>query len=128
MPECPFCQPSDVFYEDEYVWGIWDRFPLNRGHALIIPRRHFADWFNATGEEQRTILQALEVARREILQRYKADGFNIGINIGSAAGQTVGHLHVHLIPRISGDVPDPRGGVRWVIPDRAAWWNQKGDE
>ncbi len=97
---------------------MWDRFPVAAGHALVIPRRHVTTWFDATPEEHGALVAAIERVRQEILQRHKPDGFNIGINVGAAAGQTVFHLHIHIIPRYHGDVPDPRGGVRHVIPGK----------
>ena len=119
---CPFCEPdaSRVFYDgDPMFLCLWDGFPVSRGHALVIPRRHVATWFEATQEEQIALLKGIEVAKREIEKQYQPDGYNIGINAGAAAGQTVSHLHIHLIPRYQGDVEDPRGGVRYVIPDKA---------
>jgi superfamily II DNA or RNA helicase/diadenosine tetraphosphate (Ap4A) HIT family hydrolase len=118
---CPFCEqlPAErLFYEDELVRGIWDGFPVSPGHALLIPRRHVETWFEATREEQLTLVRAVSIARERIEQRFHPDGFNIGINVGEAAGQTVSHLHVHIIPRYRNDVPDPRGGVRHVIPSK----------
>ena len=109
-----------VFYEGDRVRGLWDAFPVSPGHALLIPRRHVATWFDASVEEQRDLTSAIDVARRAILERYTPDGFNIGVNVGEAGGQTVTHLHVHVIPRYRGDVADPRGGVRGVIPGEAA--------
>jgi diadenosine tetraphosphate (Ap4A) HIT family hydrolase len=94
-----------------------DIYPVSEGHALIIPRRHCETWFDATREEQIALLDGLDAVRAIT----KADGFNIGVNAGRVAGQTVFHLHVHLIPRFDGDVPDPRGGVRHVIPSRGNW-------
>ena len=117
---CPFCRPvtDRVFYEGPLVLGMWDAFPVSPGHALLIPKRHVADWFEATPAEHEELIAALQTARKQIAATHQPDGFNIGINLGAAAGQTVFHLHVHLIPRYSGDVDDPRGGVRHVIPDR----------
>ncbi len=115
---CPFCNPdqSRVFYEGKLVTAIWDGFPVSSGHALLIPRRHVATWFDATYEEQLELMAAIDIARSTILSHHKPDGFNVGVNIGRAAGQTVFHLHVHVIPRYEGDVEDPTGGVRGVIP------------
>ena len=120
---CPFCAKLDnrIFLDTDDVRGVWDAFPVSPGHALLLPRRHFMTWFDATVEEQRALMAAVEITKGEIEKTHQPDGFNIGINSGEAAGQTVQHLHVHVIPRYSGDVPDPRGGVRWVIPDRAAY-------
>jgi diadenosine tetraphosphate (Ap4A) HIT family hydrolase len=103
--------------------AIRDGFPVSEGHTLIIPIRHIASLFEATVEEQAALLELLAQARQQLQEELKPDGFNIGINDGSAAGQTVMHLHIHLIPRYAGDQPDPRGGVRWIFPDKAAYWN-----
>ncbi len=117
---CPFCRPEAerLFYVGQHVLGLWDGFPVSPGHALLVPKRHVATWFEATGEERAELLAAIEPARAAIEQRHQPDGFNLGVNIGAAAGQTVPHLHVHLIPRYAGDVGDPRGGVRGVIPSQ----------
>jgi HKD family nuclease/diadenosine tetraphosphate (Ap4A) HIT family hydrolase len=119
--KCPFCPPppDSVFHEGELVIGLWDAFPVTPGHALLITRRHVADWFAATPAEQQALLAALPIARNAILAKHQPAGFNFGVNIGNVAGQTVPHLHLHLIPRYAGDVPDPTGGVRYVIPDKA---------
>jgi superfamily II DNA or RNA helicase/diadenosine tetraphosphate (Ap4A) HIT family hydrolase len=119
---CPFCEPDvgRVFFDkDPVILCLWDGFPVSPGHALVVPRRHVATWFEVTPEEQASFLKGIDIARQEIEKRYKPDGFNIGINTGAAAGQTIPHLHVHLIPRYAGDVEDPRGGVRYVIPGKA---------
>src|SRR4051812_42951199 len=115
---CPFCAPAPdrLFFASDLVLGIWDAFPVSAGHALLIPRRHIPAWFDATPAERHALTEAIDVARDAILKRHRPDGFNIGINISPAAGQTIFHLHVHVIPRYAGDVPDPRGGVRHVIP------------
>jgi superfamily II DNA or RNA helicase/HKD family nuclease/diadenosine tetraphosphate (Ap4A) HIT family hydrolase len=117
---CPFCQPAAdrIFYSGEHVVGLWDAFPVSPGHALLVPRRHIADWFQADPAEQLELTRAIAVARAAIETRHQPDGYNIGVNVGAAAGQTIFHLHIHLIPRYTGDVADPRGGVRHVIPDR----------
>ena len=122
--DCPFCSPDPeaIFLEEELVLGLWDRYPVSPGHALLVPRRHVAGWFDASEPEQAALTRALEKARAAILERHQPDGFNIGINSGEAAGQTVPHLHVHLIPRYLGDSDDPRGGVRFVRPDKAKYW------
>ena len=103
---------------------LLDSNPLNPGHVLIVPRRHVASWFESTTPEREEILRLADDARRILTGRHSPDGFNLGINDGAMAGQSVPHLHLHLIPRYRGDVPDPRGGVRWIIPDRAAYWNK----
>jgi len=118
LTNCPFCDPArgSVFWRGRLVLGLWDSFPVSPGHALLVTRRHVADWFSASSDERRALIDDLEVARAVIQAGHSPDGFNIGINIGAAAGQTVPHLHVHLIPRYAGDVDDPRGGVRHVLP------------
>jgi superfamily II DNA or RNA helicase/HKD family nuclease/diadenosine tetraphosphate (Ap4A) HIT family hydrolase len=115
---CPFCNPdlSQVFYEGNLVIALWDGFPVAPGHVLLIPKRHVATWFDATYEEQLELMATIDIARATILSRHKPDGFNVGVNIGKAAGQTIFHLHFHVIPRYEGDVEDPTGGVRGVIP------------
>ena len=115
---CPFCFPAEdrIAFEDRLTRALWDAFPVTEGHLLLVPRRHVPTWFDATAEEKAALTAGLDRGRELIASRYRPDGFNIGINVGKAAGQTVFHLHVHLIPRYTGDIPDPRGGVRHVIP------------
>ena len=119
--EYPFCNPATgrLFFESDLVLGIWDAFPVADGHALLVTRRHVATWFDATADERQALTAAIDMVRQAILASHQPDGFNIGINVGEAAGQTVPHLHLHVIPRYAGDVADPRGGVRHVIPGRA---------
>lgn len=121
---CPFCdpEPERVFLETDLVVGLWDKYPVSPGHALLVPRRHVAGWFEATEEERQALTAALDLARDRILEQHRPDGFNIGINSGEAAGQTIFHLHIHLIPRYGGDQDDPRGGVRKLFPDQARYW------
>ena len=122
LSSCPFCHPEAgrIFHAGERVLGLWDAFPVSPGHALLVPKRHVATWFDATKEEQAELVAAIDIARAAIQRRLhdQPDGYNIGVNVGRAAGQTVFHLHMHVIPRKSGDVPDPRGGVRHVIPGK----------
>ena len=122
---CPFCSPevSRVFHQGEFVLGLWDGFAVSPGHALLVPRRHIPGWFEAADEERAELLSGIDAARAAILERHRPDGFNIGMNLGEAAGQTVSHLHLHVIPRYQGDVADPRGGVRWVLPELADYWS-----
>lgn len=116
--DCPFCAPpSDrVVTEDDLVVVIRDAYPVSVGHSLIIPKRHVANGFDLSDSEWSAIREALLRSREALDRSYKPDGYNIGINVGEAAGQTVFHVHVHLIPRYRGDVEIPRGGVRNVIP------------
>lgn len=122
MPSsCPFCSPPPerIFRDSAEILALWDAHPVSPGHALIIPRRHIPDWFAASDAERAALTAAIDDVRREIERHHRPDGYNIGINVGEAAGQTVFHLHVHVIPRYRGDVAQPRGGVRGVIPSRA---------
>jgi diadenosine tetraphosphate (Ap4A) HIT family hydrolase len=118
--ECPFCPPLErpPLFETGLSFVIFDRFPVTPGHALVIPRRHVADVFDLTEDELRDLLRLAARARRRLAADFPAEGFNIGVNVGEAAGQTIPHAHVHLIPRRRGDVEDPTGGVRGVIPGK----------
>ena len=122
---CPFCNiaAARILQESALAIALSDAFPVSRGHCLVIPRRHVRSWFETSEDERREMLRLLDDAREALRQAGGPDGFNIGINDGAAAGQTVPHLHVHLIPRYTGDARDPRGGVRWVLPERADYWS-----
>lgn len=99
-----------------------DRYPITKGHLLIIPFRHEPSFLSLTFDEQEAALELLSHARSKLDSDFHPDGYNIGINVGEPAGQTVAHAHVHVIPRYAGDVPDPRGGVRFILPDKARYW------
>ncbi|MFP5382678.1 MAG: HIT family protein [Gammaproteobacteria bacterium] len=122
--DCPFCTlaPERILLADDQALVIRDAFPVSPGHTLVIPRRHVGSFFETTGAERASLLRLLDAARDALASELRPDGWNIGINDGPAAGQTVPHLHIHLIPRYSGDRADPRGGVRWVMPDKAKYW------
>jgi diadenosine tetraphosphate (Ap4A) HIT family hydrolase len=122
---CPFCDTDNdrIIFESKLVRGVWDGYPVSHGHALLVPKRHIATWFEADAAEQAALLAGVACVRKVIESQYKPDGYNIGVNSGPAAGQTVGHLHLHVIPRYEGDVADPRGGIRWVIPGKADYWS-----
>lgn len=121
---CAFCQlPSERMVGGNDLGLILrDAYPVSSGHTLIIPRRHIGSFFELTPDERNALLALLDHAQSELQRSHRPQGYNIGINDGPAAGQTVPHLHIHLIPRYSGDLPDPRGGVRWVIPEKARYW------
>ena len=123
--DCIFCAIPDgrIVLSNPLACVIEDGFPVSPGHALVIPRRHVGSLFELNDDERSAVLALLEQAKERVAARRRPDGYNIGINDGAAAGQTVMHLHVHLIPRYRGDVADPRGGVRWIFPDKAAYWN-----
>lgn len=117
--ECPFCNNSRTFIaEADSCFAIFDAFPVNEGHALIIPKRHTANYFDLTEQEQFACIALLNKVKKMIQLQFKPQGFNIGINVNEVAGQSIPHVHIHLIPRYSGDVEQPRGGVRGVIPDK----------
>ncbi|WP_295002492.1 HIT family protein [uncultured Dechloromonas sp.] len=124
---CPFCTlpPERIVEENDHAVWIYDGFPVSPGHCLIIPKRHVGSFFEVSAEERIAMLALLDKAKVVIEEKYQPDAFNIGINDGAAAGQTVPHLHLHLIPRYEGDVPDARGGVRWVIPEKADYWTKR---
>ena len=121
---CPFCElpPSRIVAGDDLAVVIRDGFPVSPGHTLIIPRRHIGSFFDTSHAERAGLLRFLAEARLALDAEFHPSGYNIGINDGPAAGQTVAHLHIHLIPRYAGDIADPRGGVRWVLPERAKYW------
>jgi diadenosine tetraphosphate (Ap4A) HIT family hydrolase len=126
MSDCPYClriaTGDGVVAENELAVALADGYPVSTGHTLVVPRRHEADYFHLSEEEQIAILRLLRQMHERLLKESQPDAFNVGVNAGSAAGQTIGHAHLHLIPRYQGDVPDPRGGVRWVIPAKARYW------
>ncbi|TCD47317.1 HIT family protein [Chlorobium sp. N1] len=120
-PDCPFCHIArgQVVLENPHATAVYDLFPVTPLHMLIIPKRHEADYFELSGEEHASCTELLRLARRHILHRDRTViGFNMGVNAGEAAGQTIFHCHIHLIPRRQGDSENPKGGVRGVIPSR----------
>ena len=121
---CPFCEPDPerVLHSDSLAKIINDGYPISPGHMLIIPCAHHATIFDAPPEHQAHIFGLINEAKEIIYRSFTPDGFNIGINSGKAAGQTIPHAHIHVIPRYIGDVKDPRGGVRWIIPTKARYW------
>ena len=123
---CPFCNlPSErIIDQNDHGLVVRDGFPISPGHTLIIPKRHTGSFFDLTEAERSDLLLLLDKAKLDLENEFKPDGYNIGINDGPAAGQTVPHLHIHLIPRYAGDRADPRGGVRWIIPEKADYWSK----
>lgn len=122
---CLFCNlpESRIILSNQQAVAVADGFPISPGHTLIIPRRHIESIFETNAEEANALIRLLAEAKNFVAKEYKPDGFNIGVNDGPAAGQTIPHLHIHLIPRFTGDHPDPRGGVRWIIPEKADYWS-----
>ena len=128
--DCPFCDapPERVIAASDAVLALFDGYPVSPGHALVVPRRHVASSDELTAEEKDAIWQMVDAVRGRLAERYRPSAFNVGFNDGAAAGQTVMHFHVHVIPRYAGDAPDPRGGIRWVLPDKAAYWSAETDD
>src|SRR5688572_1763566 len=121
---CPFCSPpaDRLLVEHPTAFAMLDGYPVSDGHALIVPRRHVRSVFDLGVDEQAALWSLVGDVRQLLSDRHHPAGFNIGLNDGRAAGQTIDHAHIHVIPRYDGDVPDPRGGVRFVIPHRARYW------
>jgi diadenosine tetraphosphate (Ap4A) HIT family hydrolase len=124
---CPFChlENSRVALENDCAAAVPDAFPVAAGHTLVVPKRHVASLFDLPEEEQAALWRLVALVRGKLMAELRPDGFNVGVNDGPAAGQTVMHAHVHVIPRRAGDVADPRGGVRWVVPAKAPYWAEK---
>ena len=124
---CVFCTlPKEriVASNDDGV-AIRDGFPICPGHTLVIPRRHVSSFFDISRDEREALFALVEQVKLTLDQELAPNGYNLGINDGPAAGQTVGHLHIHVIPRYNGDCSDPRGGVRWIIPEKADYWSDR---
>jgi len=119
--ECPFCQLKEYVCENKLAFAIYDKYPVNEGHMLIITKRHVDVFFNTTKEEKKAIMDLLEKCKNILDKKFNPDGYNIGVNCGEEAGQTIMHLHVHIIPRFKGDIADPTGGVRGVIPEKRVY-------
>lgn len=125
MSDCIFCRPLDGRRElagNDLAVAMLAGFPVSPGHALIVPRRHEPDFFSLTGEEQAAVVALVNSVRAALDQEFCPDGYNLGVNNGKAAGQTILHTHLHVIPRYAGDVAEPRGGIRWVLPETARYW------
>ena len=117
---CELCRPDMVLFEDELAYVRFDNNSLSRGHVLVIPRRHVANFFDMTSAEKAAVVALLDRAKAHIEAEHRPDGYNIGVNIDRAGGHTRMHVHVHLIPRYTGDVADPHGGIRCVLAGRQA--------
>ena len=125
MDLCPFCveiQAGSCLASSEFAVAFADRYPVATGHALVVSRSHVASLYDLDAVEQAAVWDLAAHVRCMLALRHQPDGFTIGINVGVAAGQTVSHAHVHVIPRYQGDIADPRGGIRWVLPQHAAYW------
>jgi diadenosine tetraphosphate (Ap4A) HIT family hydrolase len=126
VDSCSFCaiEPGRIWLESEHALAVPDAYPVADGHALVMPRKHVGTIYELSMPEQRAIWELVGEVRERLLTGLKPDGFNIGLNDGLAVGQTVEHAHVHVIPRRAGDIPDPHGGIRWVIAENAQYWKK----
>lgn len=117
---CPFCSPADadIVIRNDLCYVRYDRYPVSKGHMLVIPFRHVADFFDLNEDDRNAIMALIPECKAVIESNESPDGYNIGFNIGEAAGQTVMHCHLHVIPRYKGDVKKPKGGLRGVIPQK----------
>ena len=117
---CPFCKVDrELIGESKLSFAIFDKYPVSEGHLLVLPKRHTLDYFSMTSRERKDADDLMRILRNKIASKDKSvTGFNVGANCGESAGQTIWHAHIHLIPRRDGDTPNPRGGVRGVIPDK----------
>jgi diadenosine tetraphosphate (Ap4A) HIT family hydrolase len=126
MAQCLYCSLDRArkWVENEHSIAFADSFPVADGHTLVTPRKHVGSIYELNAEEQSAVWDLVAEVRKRLLTDIKPGGFNIGVNEGPAAGQTVEHAHVHIIPRRRGDVPDPRGGIRWIFDDKANYWEK----
>lgn len=112
-----------IIYENDLVVGFFDAYPIAEGHSLVIPKNSVKTIFDLAIEEQQAVWSAVQETRNILSDLFNPDAFNIGINDGLAAGQTIQHAHIHIIPRYQGDKSDPRGGIRWIFPNKAKYWD-----
>jgi diadenosine tetraphosphate (Ap4A) HIT family hydrolase len=122
---CIFCRERDepgLLAANDLAVAFPAGFPVSPGHALIVPRRHEPDFFSLSPDEQAAVVALVSPVRTALDGQFSPDAYNLGVNAGKAAGQTILHTHLHVIPRYAGDVAEPRGGVRWVLPETARYW------
>ena len=121
VSECPFCSEDGAIVKNEHAYARFDKNPVNPGHVLVIPRRHVSSFFEISRPERQELFNLVDEMKLFLDRKYSPDGYNIGVNVGETAGQTVMHVHVHLIPRYKDDTANPRGGVRGVIPAKQSY-------
>jgi diadenosine tetraphosphate (Ap4A) HIT family hydrolase len=119
--DCPFCSDNDAIVKHELAYARFDKYPVNPGHVLLIPHRHVSSFFATSWSERQEMLILVDEMKLFLDKKYSPNGYNIGVNLEETAGQTIMHVHVHLIPRYKGDIPNPRGGVRGVIPAKQSY-------
>ena len=126
--KCLFCRiisndtKKEILLQNDLAVMIRDTQPVSKGHSLIIPRRHVSSFFDTSPEERIALMDLLDQTKKGLDREFSPDDYNVGINDGPLAGQSIPHLHMHLIPRYKGDKDDPRGGIRWVLPEKAKYW------
>ncbi|MEH6345196.1 MAG: HIT family protein [Bermanella sp.] len=126
---CPFCQifagtiNKEILFENETGFVVRDGFPITKGHTLVIPKHHVGSFFKITQQQRQDLFALIDLAKVQLDKEFQPESYNIGINDGEAAGQTIPHLHIHLIPRYTEAGKDPRGGVRWLVPEKADYWS-----
>ena len=125
MKDCPFCNLNNIEHSTEFFNIIYDKYPVSKGHILVIWKRHIASYFDLSNDEKYELIEIIDTLQRYLSDTYSPDGFNVGFNDGKCAGQTVQHFHLHIIPRYEGDMENPQGGVRGVIPNKQKY-NIKG--
>lgn len=128
---CPFCQfisgeiKKPILFQNDSGFVVRDGFPITDGHTLIIPKHHIGSFFEISQQQRQDLFELVDLAKVDLDKQYNPASYNIGINDGEAAGQTIPHLHIHLIPRYHEEGKDPRGGVRWLVPEKADYWSEK---
>jgi diadenosine tetraphosphate (Ap4A) HIT family hydrolase len=126
VPGCPFCEIAKnkeaQLVSSKAAFAFYDKYPVSLGHVLVVPQTHIGDLYDLKPTQLTSVWELVNETQKLLAERHSPDGFNIGVNTTEAAGQTVGHAHIHLIPRYLGDVKDPRGGIRWVLPATAKYW------
>ena len=118
---CLFCEPRGVTQRNDLAYCARDTYPVSPGHSLVIPLRHCASFFELTREEMMACLDLVVTERNALDEEFRPDGYNVGVNVNRAGGQSIFHVHIHLIPRYAGDHPRPQGGVRQVLPEKAKY-------
>jgi len=125
---CVFCErlehPDQLIAQNDLAAAFYDSFPISPGHTLIISKLHETDFLALATSTQSAIFSLISKVREVIEKEMCPHGYNLGVNVGKAAGQTISHAHFHVIPRYEGDVPNPKGGIRWIIPDKTEYWKK----
>lgn len=122
MQGCPFCNiDREIILDSDLCYAVYDKFPVNLGHILVIPKRHVKDYFELDKNEVDSLWEMVSRVKALIDLNHNPQGYNVGFNVGESAGQTIEHVHIHVIPRYKGDMEDPTGGVRHVIPGKGKY-------